>query len=244
MRGRWDEGIVPRNFAWIVKGSLAVSERPGGYAPYHRPVRRREEILWLRDQGFSRVVSLLPSTHNLHAYEELGLAWSHVPMPAGADVRAGLAELYPQLHGWLRAGERVLVHQDELSELVVGAVAGYLRWSGLLPEGARAITVTERLTRRQLGPLARTIVTLVDEVPPPDSPFPAAPAAEPLSGAGDGPGAPDGPDAADGPGAPDGVRVEEPGRVVPPGKGGGKGTRARAGGRAAPAESGAGEGLR
>ena len=52
---------------------LAVSERPGGYAPHHRRVRRHEEILWLRRQGFDRVVSLLPSTHNLHAYEELEL---------------------------------------------------------------------------------------------------------------------------------------------------------------------------
>lgn len=233
MRGRWDEGIVPRNFAWIVKGSLAVSERPGGYAPYHRPVRRREEILWLRDQGFSRVVSLLPSTHNLHAYEELGLAWSHVPMPAGADVRAGLAELFPQLHGWLRAGERVLVHQDELSELVVGAVAGYLRWSGLLPEGARAITVTERLTRRQLGPFARTIVTLVDEVPPPDSPFPAAPSAEPAPDArGDArPGSEAG--GPDGRGAVDGLGVERAAGDVPA-RGGGRGSRTRSAGRVAP----------
>ena len=76
MRGRWAAGIVPRNFCWIIKDHLAVSERPGGYAPNHRKVRRHEELLWLRAQGFTRVVSLLASTHNLHAYDELRLEWS------------------------------------------------------------------------------------------------------------------------------------------------------------------------
>ena len=79
MRGRWAAGIVPRNFCWIIKDHVAVSERPGGYAPNHRKVRRQEELLWLRAQGFTRVVSLLGSTHNLHAYDELGLEWSRLP---------------------------------------------------------------------------------------------------------------------------------------------------------------------
>ena len=74
MKGRWAAGIVPRNFNWIIRDYLAISERPGGYAPNHRRVRRQEEILWLRAQGFNRVVSLLGSNHNLHAYEELTAA--------------------------------------------------------------------------------------------------------------------------------------------------------------------------
>jgi len=32
-------------------------------------------------QGFTRVVSLLASTHNLHAYDELHLEWSRFAMP-------------------------------------------------------------------------------------------------------------------------------------------------------------------
>jgi hypothetical protein len=48
MRGRWAAGIMPRNFCWIIKDHLAVSERPGGCAPNHRKVRRQEELLWLR----------------------------------------------------------------------------------------------------------------------------------------------------------------------------------------------------
>jgi hypothetical protein len=79
MKGKWAKGIPPRFFCWIIKDQLAISERPGGYARNHRKVRRHEEILWLRGEGFTRVVSLLPSSHNLHAYDELEMRWSHVP---------------------------------------------------------------------------------------------------------------------------------------------------------------------
>ena len=181
MRGRWAAGIVPRNFAWIIKGHLALSERPGGSAPDHRRVRRQEEILWLRAQGFTRVVSLLSSTHNLHAYEELGLEYSHVPMGVHADIPTVLGELYPQLLGWLRAGDRILVHQDELGDRVAGVFAGFLWWSGMIPEPPLAISAIEHLLRRQLGAAGRTIATLAQEVPLPpeeDRPHPAPPPEE------------------------------------------------------------------
>ncbi len=165
MRGRWAAGIVPRNFCWIIKDHLAVSERPGGYAPNHRKVRRHEELLWLRAQGFTRVVSLLASTHNLHAYDELHLEWSRFAMPAASNTRDVLVELYPALHRWLRSGERVLLHQEELGDCVMGVVAGYLLWSEILPDGPRAITAMEQLLRRQMGTAGRMIVSVVEEVP-------------------------------------------------------------------------------
>ncbi|HTZ09538.1 MAG TPA: hypothetical protein VMB72_10715, partial [Acidimicrobiales bacterium] len=87
MKGKWAAGIPPRNFTWVVKDQLALSERPGGFAPHHRRVRRQEEIIWLRQQGFNRVVSLLPSPHNLAAYEEQEMACSHFPLPTTGDVR-------------------------------------------------------------------------------------------------------------------------------------------------------------
>jgi hypothetical protein len=166
MRGRWAAGIVPRNFCWIIKDHLAVSERPGGYAPNHRKVRRHEELLWLRAQGFTRVVSLLSSTHNLHAYQELGIEWSRFPLSSASETRDVLAELYPALHGWLRNGERLLLHQEELGDSVMGVGAGYLLWSAILPDGPRAITAMEQLLRRQMGTVGRMIVAAVDEVPP------------------------------------------------------------------------------
>ena len=71
LRGRWALGITPRNFTWILKDKLAICERPGGYGENHRRVRRQEEIIWIRENGFGCVVSIIPAPHNLHNYEEL-----------------------------------------------------------------------------------------------------------------------------------------------------------------------------
>jgi hypothetical protein len=161
VRGKWAAGIPPRNFTWIIKDHLAVSERPGGSAPNHRRVRRQEEIIWLRVQGFSRVVSMLPSPHNLAAYDEGDLPSSHFPLGPGIDTQVTLADLYGQLDGWLASDERVLVHQEELGDRVMGVVAGYLLWSGRLPAGPQAIAVTERLVGRQMGPPGRDLVASV-----------------------------------------------------------------------------------
>ncbi len=157
MKGKWAQGIAPRNFAWIIKDRLAVSERPGGYARTHRRVRRQEEIIWIREQGFTRVVSLLPSPHNLRAYDELGVKWEHFPM-SKVDAPMVLAELYPAMQGWLAAGERLLVHQEELGDLVQGVMAGYLVYARLVPAPAEAISILERINQRQMGPPGRELV--------------------------------------------------------------------------------------
>ena len=86
VKGKWAAGIPPRNFTWVIKDRLAMSERPGGFAPNHRKVRRQEEIIWLQVQGFTRVISLLPSSHNLQAYEERSMASVHYPLPASGDA--------------------------------------------------------------------------------------------------------------------------------------------------------------
>ena len=164
MKGKWAQGIKPRNFAWIIRDKLAVSERPGGYGANHRRVRRQEEIIWLREQGFTRVVSLLASPHNLHAYDELGVVWSHFPFSARADPRVVLPELYQALKGWVAGGDRVLVHQEELGDRLMGALAGYLVWSGLLQEGPQAIAVLEQIVHRQMGPAGRELVALAAEL--------------------------------------------------------------------------------
>ena len=164
MRGRWAAGIPPRNFAWVVRGGLAISERPGGYARNHRRVRRQEEIFWLKGNGFTRVVSLLASPHNLHAYEELGLPWSHFPLGPASDPAQVLPDLYSHLDGWLEAGERLLVHQEDLGDTVMGVAAGYLLWSGRLPGGPQAIAVVEQLVRRQMGPAGRRMVALAPQL--------------------------------------------------------------------------------
>ncbi len=179
MKGRWAAGIMPRHFTWVIEDRLAVCERPGGYSPNHRKVRRQEEILWINAQRFSRIISLLPSSHNLHAYEERNLPCAHFPIGAVGDASEVLAELYPALLHWLRAGERLLIHQEELGETVAGVIAGFLCWGGVLPEPPRAISAVEQLLGRQLGAAGRTIVALSAKLPPP--PEPMAPFSSPTS---------------------------------------------------------------
>jgi hypothetical protein len=177
MRGKWAAGIKPRFFTWVIKDKMAVCERPGGYARNHRKVRRREEILWLKGQGFTRVVSLLVSPHNLYAYDEEKLPWSHVPFAANDDPASVLPDLYGQLRGWLRDDEKVLVHQEEVSDRLMGVVAGYLYWSAMIHEGAQSVAVVERLFGRQMGPEGRELVALVPDLAKPMAPNPAVPSA-------------------------------------------------------------------
>jgi hypothetical protein len=165
MKGKWAQGIRPRNFAWILKDKLAVCERPGGYGANHRRVRRQEEIIWIREQGFTRVVTLIPSPHNLHNYDELGVAWRHLPFGVHDDPRAIADELYPELASMIGAGGKVLVHQDELSDRVSGLMAGYLLWSGVVPEAPQATSIVERLLNRVMGPTGRDIVAMAATMP-------------------------------------------------------------------------------
>jgi hypothetical protein len=186
MRGRWAAGIVPRNFVWIIQDHLAVSERPGGQTSQHRKVRRQEEIIWLKSQGFTRVVSLLPSPHNLHAYDERGLPSAHFSLPAGGDPKDVLDALYPALLGWLQAGDRILMHQDELSERVSGVIAGFLCWCKVIPELPNAIVAVEQLMKRQMGSAGRSIVAVTPELTPPpigSLAQPVRPSAPPVKGA-------------------------------------------------------------
>ena len=166
MRGKWAAGIPPRNFTWIIRDHLAVGERPGGAARTHRPVRRKEEIIWLRVQGFNRVISLLPSPHNLRAYEEEGIAYDHYAMLPGVDPRVVLAECYQELDRTLAAGERILVHRDELGDEVMGVAAGYLVWTKRVTHGPHAVALIEHLVGHQMGPAGRELVVAVDTMRP------------------------------------------------------------------------------
>jgi hypothetical protein len=164
MKGKWAQGITPRNFVWVLKDRLAVAERPGGYGANHRRVRRQEEIIWIREQGFSRVISLIPGNHNLQNYDELGVSWLHRPLRVTDELVNYQASLYRELKHLLGNDEKLLIHREEVGDFVCGLVAGYLLWAGLVPYGPQAISVTERLTSRQLGPEGRTLVANADNL--------------------------------------------------------------------------------
>lgn len=164
MKGKWARGMPPRNFTWVIRDQLAVCERLGGYGANHRRVRRQEEILWVQGQGFTRVISLLASPHNLHVYDEAGLPWRHVPLGDHDDPADVLGGFYVDLRGELLAGDRVLVHQDEVGDRVQGVLAGYLVHAALVPEKERAIAMLERLLERPMGPAGRELVAVAAQL--------------------------------------------------------------------------------
>ena len=166
MRGKWAAGIPPRNFTWVIRDHLALSERPGGFAPNHRRVRRTEELIWLRAQGFTRIVSLLSSQHNLHAYDDEHIAHAHFPLVPGADPRPALTDCYHDLDAAIRGGERVLVHREELGDRVMGVAAGFLVWTGRVPSEPKAISLVEQLLGRQMGTAGRELVVAAAALPP------------------------------------------------------------------------------
>jgi hypothetical protein len=148
-----------------VTDRLAASERPGGFARSHRKVRRQEELIWLAGHGFTKVLSLLESHHNLHAYEEAGIGYEHIPLGRHDEWPESLRAIYATLQGWLAIpGERVLIHHEEFGERLVGVLAGYLIYTGVLLEGPHAIVAMEKMTGRELGSVGREIVAaVVDE---------------------------------------------------------------------------------
>jgi len=165
VRGRWAQGLEPRGFTWVIKDRLAASERPGGFARNHRKVRRQEELIWLAGNGFTHVLSLLESPHNLHAYDEAAIAYEHLPLGRHDEWSMNLPVIYVTLKQWLDdPAERVLIHHEEFGERLLGVLAGYLLYAGVVDDGSHVIVLMEKLTGRQLGAPGREIVAAtIDE---------------------------------------------------------------------------------
>ena len=158
MRGKWAAGIEPRNFTWVFAGRLAVSERPGGSTLVHRRVRRDEEILWLKRNGFTRVVSILPANQDLVAYAEQGLEVGHYPLVTGRGLKEVLLGCYQDLRRSLNHDAVVLLHGDEVSDRLLGLVAGYLVWTGQVTVITTALAMTERKFKTSIGSDGRSIL--------------------------------------------------------------------------------------
>ena len=107
-----------------LKNKIAICERPGGYAANHRRVRRQEEIIWIREQRFDCVISLITSPHNLHNYDELGVQWRHRPYNGPDDGPEALLAIMREIQALLAENKRIIVHRDELGDHVIGLMAG------------------------------------------------------------------------------------------------------------------------
>ncbi len=163
MRGKWAVGIEPRNFTWVFRGILAVSERPGGSTSVHRRVRRDEELLWLRHQGFTRIISILPVMQNLNNYLEQGMTAGHYALRGGPQQRDVLDACYRDLAQSMADGVVVLLHGDDVSDRLLGVVAGYLVWSKRVVSVPASIALVERLFRRSIGPDGRSVLVDLPE---------------------------------------------------------------------------------
>lgn len=158
LKGKWALGIQPRHFTWILRDRLAVCERLGGYGDAHRRVRRQEEIIWTKVNGFDRVFSLIPNNANLHNYDEEDLSWVHRPFRGPEDGPVFLSTLYSDIRLLTTQGFRVIMHREEIGDHLSGLIAGYLVWSGMVPAHPEAIMTVEQLLSRPMGPLGRQIV--------------------------------------------------------------------------------------
>lgn len=165
MRGKWAAGIEPRNFTWIFQGQLAASERPGGATRVHRQVRREEELRWLKNQKFTRVISLfaLPLSHR--AYEDHGMTTGLHPLASDNDQREAIGSFYADLRDSMARGEMVLLHADEVSDRLLGLVAGFLLWTGRVDNDAIALASVERLFRRSISIEGRDVLKGLPERP-------------------------------------------------------------------------------
>ena len=164
LRGKWALGITPRNFTWVIKDRLAICERPGGYGENHRRVRRQEEIIWLRENQFDLVISLIAAPHNLHAYEELNMPYRHRPFGGSDDAPTFLRPFYGELQALLAQNKKMVLHAEEVGDRVLGIVGGYIRWSGMVEDPSQAIIITERIGGRQLDTWSRELILGVHDL--------------------------------------------------------------------------------
>jgi hypothetical protein len=152
-------GLEPRGFVWVISRRLALAERIGGQGLQHRRVRRSEEIDWLREHGFTDVLSLLEGNQNLSSYREAGLRAHHVPLPTEyEDTEA--ESVFFALRKILNEPRNVLlVHRDHLDDTLVGFMGGYLIRSGLIIDPIMATATIQEIAGRPLGPEGRRLVT-------------------------------------------------------------------------------------
>ncbi len=154
-------GLKPRDFTWVIRDRLAVSQRVGGYGDHHRRIRREEELTWLVQNGFTGIMALCSADEGLAHYREAGLDAVHHPVAAGEESACA--------HGFFQAlgvalgkkGATILVHRDFIDDTIVGLLAGYLVASGMLPSPVQAMAIMQEIARRPLGPLGRSLIPAV-----------------------------------------------------------------------------------
>ena len=86
-------------------------------------------------------------------------AWIRQAMLDGLYGVDSTTSFYPELQDLLAEGRKLVIHGEEVGDRLCGLVGGYLLWSAMVPLGPQAISVTERLLTRKMGPVGRGIVS-------------------------------------------------------------------------------------
>lgn len=158
-KGKWALGLEPRYFTWIIKEQLAISERPGGLARNHRKVRRTEELSWIAQHGFTKVISLLDTPHNLTAYTEANISSEHLRLGKPDEYKLTLPPIYVTLGALLaNPTQKVLLHHEEFSDMLFGVIGGFLWYTGLIKDDIQAVQTVEKVVNKSLGVNARKII--------------------------------------------------------------------------------------
>ena len=137
----------PKRIWWARPRKLCALERPGGGGRSHRPDRREAEISYLQSSGVRLVVSTMTTRHGLLSYEEAGLEWHHVPVPAAAGAEKQFEELLALLRRECRRRGAVAVHGNRHTDFVAALCAAHLHEvRGADPVEALAAAVAAGLT--------------------------------------------------------------------------------------------------
>lgn len=113
----------PRRIWWARPRKLCALERPGGGGRSHRPERREAEIEYLKDAGVRVVISLMPTRHNIAAYEAAGLEAIHLPVEDDLD---DFYEAVDALRRETRKKGAVAIHANRHTDVVAAVCALHL----------------------------------------------------------------------------------------------------------------------
>ena len=132
--------VHPPIHAWIIPGSLAIAERPGGGGRGHRVARRTAELAWWHEQGVRTIVSAMRSRHALTEYARLGYGTRWFPLKDIVQARGEILRLADEVAALIaREPGAVLVHCDRVSEWLAAIDAALRIRLGLATDVASAL---------------------------------------------------------------------------------------------------------
>jgi hypothetical protein len=144
--------------AWIVPGSLAIAERPGGGGRSHRVARRQAELTWWSDQGVRTIVSAMRSRHCITEYAQHGFGVRWHPLKDVVQARVEIPRLADDVAETMaREPGAVLVHCDRISEWLAAIDAAIRLRLALADDVATALDQAEA-DGLPVGDLARDLM--------------------------------------------------------------------------------------